>query len=261
MTLKYAAGAEKTANAFVEAARTAGLPLTASPDRRAVEHSQLVVAMGADHTMAQLRASLTPHQTFDAHGHRFSVAWVTGEASVDPVVPEGFRDPWGAVAADLALHDGRGCLSPVAVFTPLPLEEAAEALADAMVRAEARWPLGEVGAGEWAQARSRGALATVTGFCVPAGRGAVHALPLRLFEPSVLPRHPALFHVPDAEALMEVLRPWAPWLSTVGTESTGAASAVRALGAVRVCGLGRMQRPNLVRLHDGRDWVGATVRS
>ncbi|MCO4743949.1 MAG: hypothetical protein KC912_04115 [Proteobacteria bacterium] len=258
VTLKLPSGALGAGPAMAEAARSAGLPLTWTQDRAV--NAELVVAMGSDETMAHLTDQLPASTVLDPHGHHFSVAWVTGQSTVDPVVPEGFRDAWGAVAADTALHDGRGCLSPVAVFTPLPLEQAGPALADAMRRAEQRWPVGDVGCGEWGLARSRAALAQVTGEVYRAGRGSVHALPLRFFEPAVLPRHVALFHAPDVETMVATLRPWAQWLSTIGSDAPKATSALLELGAVRVCGLGRMQRPDLVRLHDGRDWVATTLR-
>jgi hypothetical protein len=261
VTLKVAAESDGTGRALVHAAANVGLPLALSTERGAVEGAELVVAMGSDETMSALAASIAPAQVLDTHGHRFSVAWVTGEATDDPWVPEDFRDPWGSVAADLALHDGRGCLSPVAVFTPLPIEAAAISLAAAMARAEARWPVGRVGPGEWGLARSRGSLARVTGFEVPAGRGAVHALPLRFFEPASFPRHVALFHAPDARALVEVLEPWKRWLSTVGTNRVQDVTTLQQLGPIRICATGRMQRPALVRVHDGRDWVGDTLRA
>ena len=241
-------------------AQRAGLPLTVRSDRDAIARRQFVMAMGSDQTMAKIEGELSEGTVFDPHGHRFSVAWVTGQPTSDPRVPKDFRDPWGAVAADLALHDGRGCLSPVAVFTPLPLHAAGPALADALARAEPRWPAGQIAGSEWALARSRGALAQVVGEVYSGGAGAVHAVPERWFEPATLPRHVLLCSVASPIEMARVLEPWSAWLSTIATDDPGAVAAWESLGPVRTCGLGRIQRHDLVRIHDGRDWVAATLR-
>ena len=109
-------------------------------------------------------------------------------------------------------------------------------------------------------ARSRAALARVVGEVYQGGQGAVHAVPARWFEPTTLPRHVLLCPAASPVELAEILKPWATWLSTVGTDDPASIDALQALGPVRTCGLGRMQRPDLVRIHDGRDWVAATLR-
>ena len=61
--------------------------------------------------------------------------------------------------------------------------------------------------------------------------------------------------------IMNFLRCIAPFhrsLSTVGTDDPRSTSAWFAAGATRVCRIGRMQRPPLIRPHDGEDWIRAT---
>lgn len=256
--LKASTRAPGLAPLLVREGAAIGLPVELA-DREAALTADLVVAMGSDATLARIRERLRPGARLLPHGHRFSAAWVTGAPLPDdPLVPEAFRDPWGRVAADAALHDGRGCLSPVVVLTPLPLEEAAEGLGAALARAEARWPRGRVDAHEAAGIRTRRALARVTGRVAEGAGWSVHALPADRWVPGVQPRSLALVHATNPEEARRVLAPWRRALSTVGTDDPATASRWIDVGATRVCATGRMQRPPLVRAHDGEDWLRAT---
>ena len=239
VTMKFPAESPGLAPIFEATAREVDLPLTITSDRRL--DGELVVAMGNDSTIAEIRASLPPATRFLGFGHRFSVAWVE-------------RD-FASVAEDAAMHDGRGCFSPVAVFTPLPLAEACDALAVAMADAEVRWPIGEICASEAAEIRTRRALARVTGVVREGPGWSVHGLPIERFVPVASPRSLAVYSV-TSEAAAEAVAPWASALSTVGTD--GDPKPWDKL-ASRLCALGRMQRPPLLRRHDGVDWLQATL--
>lgn len=244
---------------FEETARAEGLPLTATTAREVPPDAALVIAMASDETLGELRKTLHPAVRLLPHGHRFSAAWVTGAAlPEDPLVPPDFQDPWGRVAADAALHDGRGCLSPVVVFTPLPAREAAQQLGETMARAEAKWPRGRIDPREAAQIRAQRALARATGAVVEGAGWAVHVLPEAHWSPAALPRTVALVSTADPAAL---LRPWAARLSTISTDDPSSAPRWVRLGATRVCATGRSQRPPLLRPHDGEDWLRATLWS
>jgi hypothetical protein len=211
--------------------------------------------MGSDETVREIGGSLPDSTRFLPHGTKFSVAWVTGvEAEADPRIPRAFTDTWGRVAADAALYDGRGCLSPSIVFTSLPAPVAADALMAAMDRA-AIWPGGEISAAEGAAIRHRGALAKALGTSLSSVGGSVHAIPAERAIPAGLPRSIVLCEMPDARAAAAALSRWSAYLSTVGTDDPGSAAIFAAAGASRVCPLGRMQRPDVVRIHDGRDWT------
>jgi hypothetical protein len=259
--LKYSADDPGLTSLLVGAARDVGLPLVGVTERAAVLQADLVVVMGADQTVREIRSSLPTRVRLLPHGHRFSAAWITGNPlPPDPRVPEGFHGSWGGVAADAVLHDGRGCMSPVAVFTPVPLQTACDRLADAMLRASARWPIGSVSPSEHAHIRSRRALARVTGVVCEGRDFSIHGLPVEYLEPLTLPRCLAVYQVEDATQAARALAPYARWLSTVGTDDPESVGTWFSLGATRVCRQGRMQRPPLIRPHDGEDWLHGTAR-
>ncbi len=219
-------------------------------ERPAVREADLAVAMGANETVARIAADR--QGTTLCFGHRFSAAWITGTPlEPDPLLPQGWSvDPFAALAADLALYDTRGCLSPALVLTPRPPEEIARALAPWMAAAQARWPRGEVSPATHADIRARRALARATTGLVVDGDGwSIFGLLPQHVLPVALPRV-AIVHQADLSALA----PWAPHWSTLGVDAPHHGVPP----TVRVCRIGRMQRPPLTRLHDGVDWLAAT---
>ena len=87
----------------------------------------------------------------------------------------------------------------------------------------------------------------------------IHGMPVAHLEPMTLPRSVAVYHVADAEEAARALAPYARWLSTIATDDPGTNDTWLSLGATRICRPGRMQRPPLVRHHDGEDWLRATA--
>lgn len=252
VVLKVPSSWPQMARPLVEAARAVGLPLHATTDPTAMHSASYVVAMGSDASIADIRSTLSPEIQFEPHGHRFSAAWIGGASlEDDALVPADFSDPYGALAADAALHDGRGCLSPLVLLTTDP--DAADRLAEALGRAEERWPRGEISDLEAASIRTRGALATATGTVRSGGGWSVHALPAQHWQPVALPRSLAVVHVENREHAAAVLAPFWSVLSTIGTDQPWP-------DAPRTCRLGRMQRPPLVRYHDGVDWLRTTAQ-
>ena len=252
VTLKVPSAQPDFGRALVDAAQETGLPLTSTTDRRALERAEYVIAMGSDEAIRQIARELPRGVQFEPHGNRFSAAWIGGEGlDDDPLVPGDFQDPLGSVAADAALYDGRGCLSPVVLFTSVP--GLAAPLAAAMERAERRWPRGQISDLEAAAIRSRRALAKVTGRVLVGDHWSVHALPGDYWQPIALPRSIALVEVSSRAEAIERLAPHQGALSTMGTDQPWPE-------APRACRLGRMQRPPLRRLHDGVDWLRTTAR-
>ncbi|MBW2255877.1 MAG: hypothetical protein JRI25_14940 [Deltaproteobacteria bacterium] len=259
--LKYSADDPGLSSLLVSAARDVGLPLVGVTERAAILQADLVVVMGSDDTVREIRSSVSARVRLLPHGHRFSAAWITGNPlPPDTRVPESFQGSWGGVAADCVLHDGRGCLSPVAVFTPVPLETACDRLADAMFRASSRWPTGTVSPSEHAHIRSRRALARVTGQVREGRDFSIHGLPVEHMDLVALPRCLAVYQVEDATQAARALAPYARWLSTIGTDDPESVGTWLSLGATRVCRQGRMQRPPVIRPHDGEDWLHGTTR-
>lgn len=220
---------------LTEHAVAEGLPLTCADT---LSPAPLVVVMGSDNTVREVQASMPEPTRVLGFGHRFSAAWsLWGE---DPA----------PVAADLAAHDGRGCMTPAVVFTD-DLRQG-EALAAAMAEAEARWPRGALSDAESAALRSREALARVTGKVWSGPGWSVHALPAARWSPVSLPRSAQLIVTPDAHPL---LAPWSHALSTLGSTTPRSAP-----DHVRVALPGQMQAPPVERHHDGVDWLRATLQ-
>jgi hypothetical protein len=129
-----------------------------------------------------------------------------------------------------------------------------------MNRAEATWPRGRLHPQEAARLRTRRALARVVG-TVDEGPGwSVHSLPLERAEPSALPRSLLLVHAPDVTQAAAHAARWGRALSTVGTDQADSAGTWLEAGATRVDPTGRMQRPDLDRIHDGVRWVLQAAR-
>lgn len=217
---------------WFEQLRAPGLALEITADRSVLTDADLVVAMGSDRTIAALQAQVTaPLLGF---GSRYSVAWWTDPASAD------------ALALDLTLHDGRGCMSPVAIFSPLP--DAAMLLHAALERLGARIPRGTLGAAEAARIRERVALARVLGSAHTGTEHAVLQLPLDRLQLDGLPRVAVVHPCTDAQQLTGALVD--PRISVIGTDAP-------LQSPYRTTPLGTMQAPPLDRLHDGVDWLRA----
>jgi hypothetical protein len=241
LVLKPPAGDPGLCRLLAEAARAEGLSLTTGEGHDALDAADLVIVMGEDHTVRAVRES-HPRARVLGFGHTFAVAYAGTDNEID------------AVARDAVRFDGRGCMSPVALLSPLPLEEACAGLGIAMERAQRDVPRGEISTAEGAAIRTRRARARVEGVLVEGDGWSVHGLPPERFEPVGLPRSLAVHHATEA-TLDRILTPHAAALSTFGTDGPAPSWP-----HVRVCRPGEMQRPPLVRLHDGVDWLAATLR-
>jgi len=229
-------------DALVELARAHDLPLGRTEDRAAVGRAPLVVAMGSDATVEAIRSQVASDARYLGFGHRFGAAWLTTE--------DGFR----AIGPDLALHDGLGCMSPAAVFTDWPLDDAVAALAESWRRIDAAWPSGPRDPASGARIREREARARVLGRVAKGPGWSVHALPIERFQPAALPRSTALHRVAGADGMAALLHRYEDVLSTFATDHP----ALAVPAGARRCAPGAMQRPPLDRLHDGVDWLSET---
>lgn len=244
VVLKHPAEDPGIAPLLRDAANAVGLPLRITAERDVVSRAPLVVVMGSDDTVREVRGAARADARVLPHGHRISLGWVAEDDDAS----------WMGLAEDAALYDGRGCLSPAAVFTPLPLGLAVERLAAAMASVQTRLPTGTRSPGEGARIREREALAKVLGQVASGPGWSVHGLPLSSWQAAALPRSVAVVSCSHAEALARI---GGLPVSTVGTISD--ADPWFQVGVTRVCAPGRMQRPPLVRTHDGEDWLRATA--
>jgi acyl-CoA reductase-like NAD-dependent aldehyde dehydrogenase len=196
--------------------------------------ADVVVATGADETVASLVRRFGARVV--THGERASIVVVGREALED-------RDaPAERVARDVALHDQRGCLSPVAVYVEGDAGAFARRLAVALEALADVWPPGPLGPAERAAHRTAVAAAEWAGATVLDG---VSSTVLLHPDPQLRPcpgRRTVWVH-PFA-ALSDVL-------PTGRIECVAAAGTIvdldvlRRRGVSRVCAPGRMQRPPL----------------
>lgn len=234
VTLKHPRGAPGLAPWLLQHAGE--LPLQITDD--APLDTGLVIAMGHSATINTIRAQLQPHQRLLGFGSRFSAAWLPDITHVHDL------------ARDLAAHDSRGCMSPAVVLGPASL---APALAEAMAEAQRRWPRGALSRVEQVALRTQAALARVAGELHEGEGWQVAVLPPEQAAPHTPPRTVQL-----VDADLSWLTPHAHLLSALGVPH---GVTVPPPGpAARVVPLGHLQRPPLVRLHDGVDWLRATLR-
>ncbi|HET6303847.1 MAG TPA: acyl-CoA reductase [Myxococcota bacterium] len=223
-----------------------------------------VAASGSDETIARLRARILPPRRFVARGHRVSAAALGRDALRGQLLAASAE----GLALDVALWDQLGCLSPVSVFAvggrPAG-DRVAEALAEALERAERRLPRGRL-APEAAAAVARESeeaefrAAAGRDVRVLAGANAswtvVREEDARL-RPAPLHRFVRVVPVEGEADLVEALGPLGPHLAAValagfGGERGDVARRLAELGASRLCAPGRMQAPPLAWHQDGQ---------
>lgn len=191
-----------------------------------LERAEALLAFGTDAAMAELESRFAGPKSL--HGHRLSVA-----------LCDEHSDP-RALALDLALHDGAGCLSPTVVFAPEP-EVLARSLARELSRLAVELPRGPLAPAEGPLWRRRTGLARVTGSCLEGPDWAVCVLPRERFAPLALPRlvtvHPGLpTGLVEGLALSTLAAP-------VSVLSCHEDLWRGRLGFARGCLIGDMQRP------------------
>jgi hypothetical protein len=225
-----------------------------------------VVASGSDATIAALAARVAPPRRFVGYGHRSSLALLGPEATRGEALARAAQ----GLALDVALWDQLGCLSPVSVHAidsdPNAADRVANALAEALERAEARWPRGRIEieaaaavARERAEAEMRAAAAPQA-LRVLASAGTAWTV-VREADAAARPAprhrfvrvHPAA----DVEAGLGALRPDAAHLAGVALAGFGAATGALAgalvdLGASRICAPGSLQAPPLAWHRDNQ---------
>lgn len=219
-------------------ASSLGLDLRVTDDRAAVEDVEVIVAMGSEPTIHALREAHLPQTRILGFGHRFSAAWWPADAPVDP----------DALAADLLLHDGRGCMTPALILTPQP-DEVLATLAPALTSLATRWSPGTLSPHELAQRRARRDLARMVGAATRCADVDLLRLPAAQASPAPLPRSVTVIAADHTQA-QAWLAPHAPWLSTL-VQPDGAAQLSAPHPHVRVATPGQAQRPPLLRAHDG----------
>lgn len=225
-----------------------------------------VVVYGSDAAVNAVRSRVPVHAPFVGHGHRISVATIGRECDASAAAH--------AVAVDVALWDGRGCLSPGWVLVedhpPGRAESVARALAGELETLSRSLPRGSVDAAEEAWIHDvRASAAMQPDSTVLAPGRSTHWTVIRTAA-GATPDPGRLRCIPvvpfsDLDALAAWCARLSPHLSSLGEMGWGGrhpppAAVVARGGGSRVCPLGRMQAPRPDWHHDGIDPLRALVR-
>jgi hypothetical protein len=195
--------------------------------------SGAVVVYGSDETVAYFKKIAPAKAAFSGYGHRVSFAVVLKEA----LNAKGASGLCRALADDIWMLDQRGCLSPYAIH----LEEGGEIRPDAFAallakelrKRERRWTL--IYQRAW------------KGLALSGGQRTVWVRPFR-----------------GLERIYKEIAPYREYLQCVALEGSEArrreaAERFTALGLNRITRAGRMQKPPVTWMHDGRpnfsDWL------
>ncbi len=222
----------------------------------ALREADCVVAYGNDTTIEAVRRRV-PTRVFVGYGHKLSLAAIGPEVSIERAA----RD----LALDLALWDGRGCLSPAyALVLDEPAgraESLAGALAQSLEHTQELLPRGALAPVEELEIRERRSFAALRpdGLLFMSGNSTAWTV---AYDPSgPLPSPGALrfarvVGVRNLAELGERCRELQPHLSSIGHCGWGQreaeiAAIAASSGASRVCALGRMQLPPIDWNHDG----------
>lgn len=232
---------------------------------RWVAQAEAMIVFGNDETIAHFRARVArPEQRFIAHGHRISIGIVFDDAGCASAP---------LAARDASLFDQQGCLSPHCFYVAAPVAERfAERLAREMAEFQARTPRGAIGISEAA------AIAELRGVC---GFREANGEPVRMWASAGSSAWTVVFDAdprfaasclnrvifvrplpPSAAGLAEALGPARAHLSTAAIWPSNLENAERALalGASRICGIGRMQSPPWTWHQDGGQSLAPLVR-
>ena len=215
-----------------------------------------IIVFGSDETVAHFRKLALPDQTFLGYGHRVSLGIVFEDA--------GFESAPRA-ALDASLFDQQGCLSPHCIYVADRPEEYAARLAVEMECVQRTLPRSKLILSEAAaisEIRETSRFRAAAGQDVRLWEGEAWTVIFDadpVFSASVLNR--VIFVRPLPDDLATALALARPFLSTIAiwpnTQRFAEQSA--ALGASRVCALGRMQEPAWTWRQDGRQTLAPLV--
>jgi hypothetical protein len=227
------------------------------------------IAFGRDDALRAIRVRLAAEATFVGFGHRTSIAYVTRDSLDDAASA---RDVARAIARDVVLYDGDGCLSPHAIFcergaTIEPLAFA-RLLGDACDEAAIEFP-----AASATLAANVARYRDAARFRASQGDGAVFggtiAPQLIVFDPPrsepppLLTRTAAVYAIDDTNDAMHLLTSHALPLEAIAISRPrpDLDAFVRASGASRICDAGDLQRPPLGGEHGGARRIAPLVRA
>lgn len=216
-----------------------------------------IIVFGSDETVAHFRALAGPRQIFLGYGHRISLGLVFKDAAFKSAP---------LAARNVSLFDQQGCLSPHCIYVADRPEEYAAHLAvemESIARTMPRAKLTLSEAAAIAEVRDTARFRAALGQRIRIWENAASWLVIfdadPAFSPSVLNR--VIFVRPMPDNLAAAIAPARPFLSTIAIWPDTAAGAAHAaaLGASRICPIGKMQFPPWTWRHDGRPTLAPLV--
>ena len=221
-----------------------------------------VVVFGSDGTIDHFRGLVRPHQVFVPHGHMVSFSIVLDGG--DPAAP-------ALAARDASLFDQQGCLSPHCIYVGGDARGFAGHLAAEMEAFDAHTPRRELSVAESAELmhlRSSYEFRAASDSRVQVWQSEGNTRWTVIFEEetqfavSCLNRLVFVKPLPSPESMPEALAMVRPHLSTLGLWPFSVAGAERwsALGASRICPLGKAQEPSMFWHQDGGQVLAPLVR-
>ena len=231
-------------------------------------HADLVVVAGTDRAVDSVRRRCRPDVRFVGHGNRVSFAIVARGVEHGPTA--------AALAADVAIWDQLGCLSPQVCFVEGGIDEArsfaSRLAAELRILAE-RWPPGRMSTGDLVEVRRFREAAAWRGYGAGGqwmfvatedlGSGAVAVEGSIGFAPTCLHRCVRVVPYSALDDVLSVLDPHRAVLEGAGVAaprdtSSSLRSRLSAIGVPHVVELGTLQRPTLSWRQGGRprlaDW-------
>ena len=231
--------------------------------RRLAQGADLVLAYGSDATIARIREYAPASTPFLPFGSRLSVGIVTAGINLVAAADR--------AAADVAIYDQSGCLSPQVFFVEGGAARAHE-FSKLMARSleSAGLLLPERSPGQQAAIRSARDLAAFEAGALVLGpadlRWTVLFSERRAFELSPLGCTAQVRGYSTRRDVEEALLPYAPALQAAGLAVVSDSEMIREaewltdVGFTRICPLGSMQSPSLTWSHDGRAMLASMVR-
>ncbi len=247
--LKPATGQESIAHAIataipgVEVRTWEGGDLAA--EGLAMREADGILGFGRAETLNAIGQRIPPGVRYLPFGPKFGISIVSA--------------PGKATVMDHVLYDGRGCMSPAAVFART---SDIDLLATLLGELEGSLPRGPVTPEEAANLRARVTLARAVGERRSASNWCVLRLPPVQFWPIALPRLITVHPFNDVAEVAAAIGQYRVHLGTIATDLPGfdpvSVGLVHpALPPPRLCYPGEMQRPPADRLHDGVDVLAA----
>lgn len=224
------------------------------------EASPVVVVHGSDASVRAIRLSLQEHVVVHPHGHRISFGLIAPEESLNASRIQQLAQN---IALDAVLFEGGGCMSPQTVFVlPPPSQPRLHAqLADALTqrafpKLAERLPQGPIPLDVAAEQMQQRGVATFVGECLEGPAGTVLLWSDPSLRSSLGYRHLHLSRIRTLDDVLDAIQPYRHQLSTAGVYLSdnarrGFAPLLANAGVRRICPFGRMQRPVLLRAHDG----------